>query len=99
LADTFQPAVLRLIQQTTTAAHAAGIWVGLCGEFAGNPLATPILLGLGLDEFSMSGPAIPQVKQAIGQLSLDEAKAIAEAVLQLDSAEAVRQYLETHSAG
>lgn len=97
LADTFQPAVLRLIQQTISAAHTAGIWVGLCGEFAGNPLATPVLLGFGLDEFSMSGPAIPLVKQAINRLDLTEAKAIAQAVLQLDSAEAVRHYL-THQS-
>ncbi|HEX9926853.1 MAG TPA: phosphoenolpyruvate--protein phosphotransferase [Anaerolineae bacterium] len=93
LADPFHPAVLRLINQTIAAAHAAGIWVGLCGEFAGDPLATPILLGLGLDEFSMSGPAIPLVKQTIGQLTMAEAEAIAQAVLKLDSAEAVRAYV------
>jgi phosphocarrier protein FPr len=98
LADPFHPAVLRLINQTIAAAHAAGIWVGLCGEFAGDPLATPILLGLGLDEFSMSGPAIPLVKQAIGQLTMADAQAIARAVLKLDSAEAVRQYVTASSA-
>lgn len=93
LADSFQPAVLRLIAQTIEAAHAAGIWVGLCGEFAGNPLAAPLLLGLGLDEFSMSAPAIPAVKQAITRLTLDEARTIASAVLELDTVEAVRDYV------
>lgn len=93
LADPFHPGVLRLINQTIEAAHTAGIWVGLCGEFAGDPLATAILLGLGLDEFSMSGPAIPLIKQTVGQLTMAEAQAIARAVLKLDSAEAVRQYV------
>jgi len=93
LADALQPAVLRLIRQTIMMAHAAGIWVGVCGELAGNPLATPILLGLGVDEFSMSAPSIPQVKQAIRQFTVSQAQAIAETVLNLDSAEAVRSYL------
>lgn len=93
LADAFQPAVLRLIQQTIQTAHAAGIWVGLCGELAGNPLATPILLGLELDEFSMSGPAIPVVKQTISQLSRLQAKTIALTALELDSASAIRHHV------
>ena len=93
LADAFHPAVLRMVRQTIQAAHAAGIWVGLCGELAGDPLAAPILLGLGLDEFSMNPPAIPAVKQAIARLTVAEAEAIAEAVLELDSAEAVREYV------
>jgi phosphoenolpyruvate-protein phosphotransferase/dihydroxyacetone kinase phosphotransfer subunit len=90
LADAFQPAVLRLIHQTIQAGHAAGIWVGLCGEMAGDPLATPILLGLGLDEFSMNPPAIPQVKQMIHYLTLAEARALAEQALTLESADQVR---------
>ena len=94
LANTFQPAVLRVIRQTIQAAHTAGIWVGLCGEFAGDPLAAPILLGLGLDEFSMSPPAIPIVKQTLGRLTVVEAEAMAAVALQLDSAQAVRQYIE-----
>lgn len=96
LADTFQPAVLRMIKQTIDAAHAAGIWVGLCGEFAGNRLAAPILLGLGLDEFSMSAPAIPTIKQTLSRLSAAEAETVAETVLALDTAEGVRQYVEDY---
>lgn len=93
LADAFHPAVLRMVRDTVQAAHAAGIWVGLCGELAGDPLAAPILVGLGLDELSMNPPAIPAVKQAIARFTVAEAEAIAGEVLKLDSAEAVRQYV------
>ena len=93
LADALQPAVLRLVRDAARAAHDAGIWIGMCGELAGNPLATPVLLGLGLDELSMSAPAIPAVKAAVRELTTDEARRIAAAVLELDSAEAVRRYL------
>ncbi|HEY9672453.1 MAG TPA: phosphoenolpyruvate--protein phosphotransferase [Waterburya sp.] len=93
LADAFEPAVLRMIQQTTKAAHQAGIWVGVCGELASSPLAIPILAGLGVDELSMNPPAIPAVKAAVAHLGMEQAEAIAQAVLQLDSAEAVREYV------
>lgn len=93
LADAFHPSVLRMIQQTITAGHDAGIWVGLCGELAGEPAAVPLLLGLGLDEFSMNAPAIPIVKQIIGQLTMPEAEAIADRALTFRSAEDVRTYL------
>lgn len=81
LADTFHPAVLALIQHTIKAAHAQGKWVGLCGEFAGNPLAAPVLLGLGLDEFSMAGTAVPGIKAALRRLSkVDCERFVAEAL-------------------
>lgn len=85
----FQPAVLRLVRDTIEAAHGQGKWVGLCGELAGEPLAIPILLGLGLDEFSMNPPAVPIAKQIIRQLNIDEARVIARDALKLDSPEAV----------
>ena len=94
LADAFEPAVLRMIQQTVNAARHAGIGVGVCGELASCPLGTPILVGLGVDELSMNPPAIPAVKAAVAQFSIEEAQAIARDVLQLDSAEAVRGYVE-----
>jgi multiphosphoryl transfer protein len=90
LVDALQPAVLRMIQQTVQAAHAAGIWVGLCGELAADPLATMILLGLGLDELSVNPQAIPGLKQAIAQLTVVDAEAIATSALQQDSADGVR---------
>ena len=98
LADAFQPAVLRLIRQVIDAAHAAGKWVGLCGELAGEPLAIPILLGLGLDEFSMNAPAVPTAKQVIRTLRVDEARAIAATVLDLESAEEVRDIIRARMA-
>jgi phosphoenolpyruvate-protein kinase (PTS system EI component) len=89
-----QPAVLRMIKQTVSAAHAGGIWVGMCGELAGNALATPLLIGLGLDELSMNAPSIPDVKTAVRQYSIPEAQKIARNVLNLDSAEAVLAHLQ-----
>ena len=64
--------------------------MGLCGELAGEPLAIPILLGLGLDEFSVNPPAIPLSKQIIRALTLEEAREVAQAALKLDSPEAIR---------
>jgi phosphoenolpyruvate-protein kinase (PTS system EI component) len=94
LATGYQPAVLRLVREVIAAAHAQDKWVGLCGELAGEPLAVPILLGLGLDEFSVSPPAIPLVKQTIRALSLDEARAVAQQALALESAEAIRELVQ-----
>lgn len=94
LASAFQPAVLRMVRDAAEAAHAAGIWIGMCGELAGNPLATPVLLGLGLDELSMSAPAIPAVKEAVRGLTMDEARRVAELALAADSAEAVFDLLK-----
>ena len=90
LASGLQPAVLRLVRDVIAAAHARGKWVGLCGEMAGEPLAIPILLGLGLDEFSMNPPAIPLAKQVIRALTLEQAQAVAQAALEIDSPEAVQ---------
>ncbi len=95
LADAFEPAVLRLIQQTVKAADSAGIWAGVCGELAAQPLAAPILLGLGVKELSMNPAAIPAVKAAISRLTVPEAEAMAAAVLQLDSAESVREFVRS----
>jgi len=89
LANAFHPAVLRMIQLVINAAHTHGKWVGMCGELAGEPLAIPILLGLGLDEFSMNPPAIPIAKQIIRSLSSDEAEDLALATLNTHSPEEV----------
>ena len=90
LASGFQPAVLRLVRDVVAAAHARGKWVGLCGELAGEPLAIPILLGLGLDEFSMNPPAIPLAKQIIRTLTLDVAREVAQAALELNSPDTIQ---------
>jgi phosphocarrier protein FPr len=91
LADALQPAVLRMIKQTVQAGHAANIWVGLCGEVAAETLVAPILIGLGLDELSVNPQAIAPLKQAISQLTITEAQAIASVALQQDSATSVRE--------
>ena len=93
LASAFEPAVLRLIRHVIDAAHEKGKWVGLCGELAGESLAIPILLGLGLDEFSMNPPAVPLAKQIIRTLSLPQAQTIADAALNLPNATAVQAYV------
>ena len=87
------PAILRLIKRVIEAAHQAGKWVGMCGEMAGDAEAIPILLGLGLDEFSMNAVAIPEAKAIIRSLSLAEAEGIAAKALSLPNAEEIRAYL------
>ena len=94
LSNAFQPAVLRLIREVIKAAHHEGKWVGMCGELAGEPLAVPILIGLGLDEFSMSPPMVPLIKQIIRTLNAGEMKTLAEHALELDSPEAIQEYVK-----
>lgn len=91
LNDPCHPAVIKEIQQTVIAAHEAGIWVGVCGEMAGDLQAIPILLGLGVDELSMSPGMIPAVKQVLRDWSLSEAQELARKVQELDDAETIRQ--------
>jgi phosphotransferase system enzyme I (PtsI) len=79
------PAILRLIKMTVDAAHKHGIWVGVCGEIAGDPFLTPLLLGLGVDELSCAPPVVAQVKYIIRRLKLTEAQALAEFALQCES--------------
>ena len=93
MADALHPAVLRLIGAVIDAAHASGKWVGLCGELAGDPVAAPVLLGLGLDEWSMSPPAIALVKERVRSLSRDDCHVIAQRCLAAPSPEAVREIL------
>ena len=75
-------------------AHSAGKWVGMCGEMVGEPLAIPILLGLGLDEFSMNATAIPKAKEIIRSLSLEEAQQAASYILGLKTVEEVRLHAQ-----
>ena len=93
LADALHPAVLRLIAQVIEAAHAHGKWVGLCGELAGDAIAAPLLLGLELDEFSMSAPSVPVVKKRIRELSTEACRGVAQRCLAVGSPEEVREIL------
>lgn len=95
LYDPLHPAVLRLIQNVIQAAHRAGKWVGMCGEMAGDLEAIPVLLGLGLDEFSMNAPTIPAAKALIASLTLAQAQEIAQSALAKNTAEEVRTYLRS----
>jgi multiphosphoryl transfer protein len=90
-ADGLHPAVLRLIGQTAEAAHAAGKWVGVCGELAADPVAVPILVGLGVDELSVSVPAVPVVKAQIRSLTRGECQQRAREALACATAQQVRE--------
>jgi phosphotransferase system enzyme I (PtsI) len=79
------PAILRLIKMTADAAHAAGIWVGVCGEMAGDPLMVPLLLGLGMDELSVAPPSVSQIKYLIRRVKMSEAKEIANEALRSEN--------------
>jgi phosphoenolpyruvate-protein phosphotransferase len=87
------PAVLRLIKRTIDAAHQQGKWVGMCGELAGMQKAIPILLGLGLDEFSMAPRSIPEAKWLIGQFTDARAREIAEQALNKATAAEIEDFM------
>jgi phosphoenolpyruvate-protein kinase (PTS system EI component) len=92
--------VLHLIQQVVQAAHHEGKWVGVCGELAGDPVAVPVLVGLGVDELSLNPGGIPRVKAVLRSLSYVEAQRLAEEVLKTGNASAARQaaqaFLQVH---
>ncbi len=94
LADALNPAVLRLIQLSVSEAQETDTPISLCGEIGSDPVALPILLGLGLSEFSLTPAAIPQIKQCARQISLAETRDIAKHALQLPSAASVRAYVQ-----
>ncbi len=80
------PAVLKLIRMTVEAAHANGIWTGLCGEMAADPLMTALLLGMGIDELSVTPRAVPLVKNTVRSLDFREASALAVSALSCTTA-------------
>ncbi len=86
LYNPLSPAVLTVIKQVIDASHAEGKWTGMCGELAGDERATLLLLGMGLDEFSMSGISIPVVKKVIRNSNFAEVKAMAEEALSMATA-------------
>lgn len=79
------PAVLRLLKMIADAAHANNIWVGVCGEMAGDIMLIPLLLGLGMDELSASSSLVPRVKLAVQSLSVPECEGLVEEALQLET--------------
>lgn len=93
LYNSFHPAVLRAIHKVISAANRAGIEVGMCGEFAADQNITEVLLGFGLDEFSMAPGETPLVKERLRKLDYTKAKALAEKVLACKSADEVYELL------
>ena len=89
----FHPAILKMIQHVVMAAKKGGIKVALCGEMAGDPLCAFILVGLGLDELSMNAQSIPMIKKIIRSISMKEAQADLEHIMQLETAKEVRAFI------
>lgn len=87
----YNPAILRLVKMVIDAAHKEGKWAGMCGEMAGDKVAIPLLLGLGLDEFSMSATSILPARSQISKLSKAEMEALAAKALQMRTAEEVAE--------
>lgn len=98
LGEAFHPAILRFLKKTIDAAHERGIKAAMCGELAGNQEATCLLLGLGLDEFSMAASSIPRIKEIIRSCSLKACKALASDALRARSIEEVRALLNEWKA-
>ena len=92
VSDLYQPAnpaVIKLLDQTVRSGHDEGIWVGVCGEMASDLLLTPLLLGLGFDEFSVGSPQVPAVKYALRKLNYRECKEMAKEAIKCGDEEAV----------
>ena len=94
----FNPAVLKLIKNVIDASHADGKWTGMCGEMAGDLTASAILLGMGLDEFSMSPSSILPLRNLISKLDLAEARALSIKLMKLGTHQQIKQELEKYLA-
>ncbi|OAS86666.1 MULTISPECIES: phosphoenolpyruvate--protein phosphotransferase [Metabacillus] len=90
----YNPAILRLISMVIDAAHKEGKWAGMCGEMAGDQIAIPLLLGLGLDEFSMSATSILPARTQIKELSKEQAQSVKEKVLAMSTTEEVVEFVK-----
>ena len=94
----FNPSILRLVKNTIDASHREGKWTGMCGEMAGEALAAPLLLGLGLDEFSMSATSILAQRKRIRELSYEESKKVSEkATTELSTMEEVVELVKAET--
>jgi len=93
LYNPMSPSVLNLIKQVIDASHAEGKWTGMCGELAGDERATILLLGMGLDEFSMSAISVPRIKKLIRNVNYQDAKLLAEKALQQPTAAEIEQLI------
>jgi phosphotransferase system enzyme I (PtsI) len=91
----FNPAVLKTIRHIIDAGHKKGVWVGMCGEMAGDPLATVLLVGLGIDELSVIPSVLPEIKKIILSIKYKEAKRVADKVLAMSTEEEIRDHLSS----
>ena len=98
LYNPMSPSVLGLIKQVIEASHAEGKWTGMCGELAGDERATLLLLGMGLDEFSMSAISVPRIKKLIRHVNYQEVKALADEALQKPTATEIEQLIQAFLA-
>lgn len=96
ISDGLEPAVLRLIAKVAEAANAQGKWAGICGELGGDPMAIPILIGLGLHELSMNPNAIPDAKEIVRNWTMEKAREVALKALDMESAEQVRDMMKAY---
>ena len=94
LYNQYHPAVLRLIKMTIDGGHKEGIWVGMCGEVAGDKKLVPVLLAMGLDEFSMSSGSILRARSQIRDTSKEEVEKHIDIILNLSTAEDVENYID-----
>lgn len=94
----YNPAILRLIKMTIDASHREGKWTGMCGEMAGETLAAPILLGLGLDEFSMSATSVLKTRSILKKINKSDAEVLANKALECDTADQVVELVENFIA-
>ncbi|MFI3209865.1 MAG: phosphoenolpyruvate--protein phosphotransferase [Peptostreptococcaceae bacterium] len=94
LYNQFNPAVLRLIKMVIDSAHKEGKWVGMCGESAGDTSMIPVLLGFGLDEFSMSPISILPARKLINSLSFEEMQAFSNKVVEMGTAEEIKAFID-----
>jgi len=95
LYNTYNPAVLRMIKKVIDDSHKVGKWTGMCGGFAGDPKATKLLLGLGLDEFSAAASTLPKIKDIIRNTSYEDAQEYAENILNLEKTSEIAKNIET----
>lgn len=91
----FNPAVIRNIHSIINAAHSNNIWVGMCGEMAGDPMAVALLVSMGIDELSMSAPSIPKVKEIVREISVDSD--LVKKIIKLDTKDKIINALETYT--
>ncbi len=94
LYQSYNPAILKLIKFTVDSGHLEGIWVGLCGQIAGDPKATAMLLGMGLDEFSTNPVLVPEIKTVIRALKFSDCRNISEKVIKLHTEQEVLDLLK-----